>query len=126
MIEIDDYLSTETGGTYKLRAPEITEHAIYFTIVGREKPEAFFVNSKEMKSISFSLTTALMTSYSHRIADGVDIRSVIEDMKENFDPSGKYMITGSELKGEATSLINHMGQLLEKYVDKYSKENSDD
>ena len=45
--------------TYKIDAPGITGHAIYFTIVG-DKPEAFFINSKEMES--FQWVIALMSS----------------------------------------------------------------
>jgi len=48
------------SATYKLETPGISDHAIYFTIAGQNKPEAFFINSKEMPNFQWIL--ALMTA----------------------------------------------------------------
>ncbi len=108
--------------TYKLRAPTITDHAIYFTVVGEDKPIAFFLNSKAMES--FALVTALMTSYHRYINDGGDINEMIADMKENFDPKDKYIIPKKSkcvnfpdnIPREAHGLIHHLGLILEYHV----------
>jgi len=107
--------------TYKLRAPDISEYAIYFTIVGDNEPEAFFVNSKEMNS--FQWVTALMTAYSRQMSRGAPIEEIIEDMKDTFDPNGKYIIPDGSGR-EAHSVIHHMGLILEQHVSQ-SKEPSD-
>jgi len=110
------------SATYKLRAPTITDHAIYFTVVGEGKPIAFFLNSKSMES--FALVTGLMTSYHRYINDGGDIKNIIADMKENFDPKGKYIIPKKskcvnfpvDVPREAHGLIHHLGLILEYHV----------
>ena len=100
--------------TYKLRAPEITEHAIYFTIVdGDSGPVAFFVNSKEVKT--FEWVSALMTSYSRQIKAGVPVTDLITDMKETFDPKGKYIVPDGTGR-EVNSLVHHLGLVLEGHV----------
>jgi len=98
--------------TYKLRAPGVSEHAIYFTIVG-DKPDALFINSKSMES--FQWITALMTSYSRQIDSGTNINSIINDMKETFNPDGSYIIPdGSGRK--VHSLVHHLGLILDGHV----------
>lgn len=109
-------IEARSSVTYKLKAPEITEHAIYFTIVGGKNPDSFFINSKEMKSISFAMTTALMTSYSHRIKDGTPIEKIIADMKETFDAAGGYVIPKSGGQ-TARSLVHHLGLILEEHIE---------
>ena len=99
--------------TYKLSTPGISEHSIYFTIVGGKEPEAFFVNSKEMNS--FQWVTALMTSYSRQLECGVEIQDIISDMKDTFDPNGKYIIPDGSGR-EAHSVIHHLGIVLEHHV----------
>lgn len=100
--------------TYKLHAPGETEHAIYFTIVGRGKNvEAFFINSKEMGA--FQWITALMTSYSRRFADGVDPHLIIKDMKETFDPKGPYVAPDGTGRA-VNSVVHHLGLILEKHI----------
>jgi hypothetical protein len=99
--------------TYKLRAPQISDYAIYFTIVGEGTPVAFFVNSKEMKS--FQWVTALMTSYSRQLKQGTPIEEVIHDMHETFDPAGKYVIPDGSGR-EVNSLVHHLGLILEQHV----------
>ena len=72
--------------TYKFSPPEdISPHAGYFTIAG-DPPEAFFINSKDMKS--FQWITALMTSWSRQLEADVPIMDIIDDMKETFQPGG--------------------------------------
>ena len=99
--------------TYKLRAPGITEHAIYFTIVGKHAPEAFFINSKEMES--FQWVIALMTSYSRRLKGGGNINEMIQDMKETFDPNGSYIIPDGSNR-EVHSVVHHLGLILEEHI----------
>lgn len=101
--------------TYKLRASGISEHAIYFTVVGETVPEAFFINSKEMES--FQWVTALMTSYSRQVKAGVAIDDVIKDMKETFDPNGAYIIKWDGANKEIHSVVHHLGLLLERHVE---------
>lgn len=100
--------------TYKLRAPGISEHALYFTVVGVPVPEAFFINSKELES--FQWITALMESYSRQLKLGADVRDIIADMCRTFDPNGEYVIPdGSGRK--ACSVVHHLGLVLEGHVD---------
>ena len=99
--------------TYKLRAPGITNHAIYFTIVGNDKPEAFLINSKEM--ISFQWITALMTSYSKQLRNGTSVNEIINDMKQTFDPRGSYIIPDGTNR-EVNSVVHHLGLILEQHV----------
>ena len=99
--------------TYKFRSPGISEHAAYFTIVGDDKPEAFFINSKEMQS--FQWIIALMTSYSRQLQAGTPIEDIINDMKETFDPGGSYIIPDGSGR-EVHSVVHHMGLLLEQHV----------
>ena len=104
-----DECSPTPGVTIKLRAPpHVSEHAIYFTIAGN----MLFVNSKEMESIQW--ITALFTSYSRRLNDGVAVKEIVKDMKEAFDPSGSYEIPGSG-GVEVNGIIHHLGLVLEKY-----------
>ena len=115
--------------TYKLRAPGISDHALYFTIVGESTPEAFFINSKELES--FQWITSLMTSYHRQVEEYIDnisivgpvninaikrfrLQKIIEDMKETFDPNGSYIIpdgTGREVH----SVVHHLGLILENH-----------
>ena len=117
--------------TYKLRAPGITDYPIFFTIVGAAEPEAFFINSKALES--FQWITSLMTSFYRRMADPIDISSmvgpvdvravkririlsIINDMKETFDPNGSYILPdGSGL--EVHSVVHHMGLILEYHLE---------
>ena len=120
------------SATYKLRTPGISEHAIYFTIVGSLIPEAFFINSKEMHS--FQWVTALMTSYSRRLSHYIDNNSIvgpvnvnaikqimlseiIKDMKNTFDPNGAYIIPDGTTR-EAHSVVHHLGLILEQHCNK--------
>lgn len=98
--------------TYKLKAPGISVHAIYLTIVGGGEPEAFFVNSKEMES--FQWITALMTSYSRQMSAGVPIEEIITDMKGTFDPNGSYFIEGG---AQVHSVVHHLGLVLERHME---------
>lgn len=103
----------ESSITIKLRAPGVTEAAIYFTIVGYPNPHMFFINSKAMES--FQWITALMTSYSRQVRKGIPITSIIKDMKETFDPNGSYIIpNGTNTK--VNSIVHHLGLILERYV----------
>lgn len=99
--------------TYKLRTPGISDHAIYFTIVGHDTPEAFFINSKEMNS--FQWVFALMESYSLLLKNGVSIDNLISIMKGVFDPNGKYIIPDGSGR-EAHSVVHHLGLVLEQHV----------
>jgi len=103
----------EPSTTFKLRAPGVSEHAIYFTIVGETEPKAFFVNSKEMAS--FQWITALMTSYSKHLKQGVDVKELIRDMKCTFDPKGSYIIPDGS-NTQVPSIVAHFGILLEKWL----------
>lgn len=98
--------------TYKLRAPGISEHAIYFIIVGYPKPEAFFINSKEMSS--FQWVTALMVSFSRQLESGTPVENIIKDMVDTFDPKGSYFIPDGSGR-EVNSIVHHLGLILEQY-----------
>jgi len=111
----DRFMNTDTPSpskTYKLRTPGISDHAIYFTIVGRDEPEAFFINSKEMHSFQWVL--ALMTSYSLLLSEGTPVSKIIEIMKDVFDPNGKYIIPDGTNR-EAHSVVHHLGLVLEQH-----------
>jgi len=100
--------------TYKLRAETHSKHAIYFTIVdGDNGPEAFFINCKEMSDYQYF--TSLMTSYSRQIQAGVAIGAIIADMRETFDPKGKYFLEDGSGR-EVNSLVHHLGLVLEEHV----------
>ncbi len=105
-------MNQKQSTTYKLRTG-VSDHALYFIIVGDKKPSAFFINSKELES--FQWITALMTAYHREINAGVKIESIIKDMKESFDPNGKYIIPdGSGV--QVNSVIHHLGLVLEKHI----------
>lgn len=98
--------------TYKLFIPGENEQRVYFTIAD-DPPRAFFVNSKEMSS--FQWVTALMTSYSRQLEAGIPIDNIVHDMKEAFDPNGRYIIpdgSGREVNG----IIHHLGLVLEEHL----------
>ena len=95
--------------TYKLRAPGISDHAIYFTIAGIW----LFINSKEMES--FQWISALMTSFSRQLESGIPVENIIKDMKETFDPGGSYMIPDGSGR-EAHSVVHHLGLILEQHA----------
>lgn len=100
--------------TYKFRVPGENEQTGYFTIVGEGTPEAFFLNSKEMRS--FQWITALMTSYSRQLSCGACIEQIIKDMKETFDPNGHYIIPDGTGR-EANSIIHHLALILEQHME---------
>lgn len=100
--------------TYKVRPP-IYEEALYFTIVGEDKPEAFFFNSKEMESFQWIIQT--MSSMSRRIELGDTIEAVIHDMKEQIDPNGGYHTKGREVK----SVVHHLGLILEAHIASFAE-----
>jgi hypothetical protein len=109
--------------TYKLRSPVLTNHAIYFTIGGSSipcidanMPRSFFINSKEIKSLSFALMTAVVTQISRRLEEGALIEKVINDMKETFEPDGSYFLEDGTGR-RVNSLIHHLGLILEQHVD---------
>lgn len=105
--------------TYKIKVQEVSDHALYFTIVGLENPHAFFVNSKDMKS--FYWLPSLMTSYAKQLKAGESIEKIISDMKDTFDLKGFYLIPdGSGRK--VNSIIHHLGLILETHVYKCKKE----
>ena len=101
------------SATYKLKHNG-SDCAMYFTIVNDDDGHvtAMFINSKEMKE--FQWITALMTSYSRQLNNGVGIDSVISDMKETFDPNGTYYPPG--LGQKVNSLVHHLGLILESHV----------
>ena len=92
--------------TYKMRVPGENEQTAYFTIVGDDTPVAFFVNSKSMDN--FQWITALMTAYSRQLSNGVPVVEIIDDMKNTFDPKGKYIIPDGSGR-EANSIVHHLG-----------------
>jgi len=104
--------------TYKIKIPGEDEQTIYFTILGAAVPTAFFVNSKEMNS--FQWVTSLMTSYSRQVSLGADIRDIVSDMSETFDPNGKYIIPDGSGR-EANSIVHHLGMVLEDHVNSLEK-----
>jgi len=102
------------SSTYKLRIdPNKYDSAIYFTIVGGITPKWLFVNSKEMKA--YQWITALMAAYSKLLSLNVPIIEIITDMKETFDPGGKYTIPGGGGL-EVNSIVHHLGLILEKHI----------
>ena len=104
----------DDNATSKFRSPGISDHAGYFTIVGDiGKPEAFFINSKEMES--FQWIIALMTSYSRQLQSGTPVAEIINDMKETFDPGGAYIIPDGSGR-EVHSVVHHLGLILEQHT----------
>ena len=105
----------EESCTFKVVVPNhITSNKIYFTIVGdQQNPHAFFINCKDIKT--FEWLTVLMTSFSRQIGAGIPIANIIADMKEAFDPNGKYIIPDGTGR-EVNSLVHHLGLILESYV----------
>lgn len=106
-------MDSKPSRTYKFRAPPLSNNALYFTVVGYPVPEAFFVNSKDMKSFQWMI--ALMTSYSRQLRAGIAVREIIKDMKETFDPNGIYVIPDGSGR-EVHSVVHHMGLILEKHL----------
>ena len=102
----------EPSTTYKIKPPP-GDHAVYFTIVGGASPIAFFINSKEMNS--FQWITALMTAYSKQIKAGVNIQDIINEMKDTFDPSSSYFISGGI---KVNSVVHHLGLIIENHIKK--------
>jgi len=108
------YETTELQSrTYKIRTP-VSQHAVYFTVVGGDKPDGMFINSKELES--FQWITALMTSYTRQIRSGVPIESVIDDMNNTFDPKGSYIVPDGTGRS-ANSLVHHLGMVLARHVE---------
>ncbi len=101
------------SSTYKLKVPGESEQTIYFTIVGKN-PEAFFINSKKIDN--FQWITALMTSYSRQVSAGISIQEIIIDMKNTFDPNGKYIINDGSGR-EVNSIVHHLALLLEQHLE---------
>lgn len=91
--------------TVKLRSPNISEQAIYFTM----SKEWLFLNSKDMTKLG--LITPLLSAYSFQLRNGVAISSVIRQMKKDFDQMGGYYTPTGEVQG----LVYHLALLLEKY-----------
>ena len=100
--------------TYKLRAPGVSEHAIYFTVVGDTVIQALFVNSKAMES--FQWISALMISYTRQLSAGIPVNQIIDDMEQTFDPKGSY-INPDGSNEEMHSVVQHLGRLLKRHVD---------
>jgi len=115
-------MHTSASITYKLVIdPNITPYAVYFTVSSDPesgKINGLFVNSKEMTS--FQWVTALMTSYVRQLNAGIELQAVIQDMKETFAPGGSYIIpsTGGI---RATSIVHHLGLVLERYSETVCK-----
>jgi len=109
----------DNSQTYKLITP-VSEHSIYFIIVGKEKPFAFFFNSRAMES--FQWITAKMTDLSRLIEAGVPINMIINDMKETFQPGGSYIIPDGTGR-YVNSVVHHMGLILEQHLKKYKEKN---
>jgi len=116
-------MSPIPSATYKLKVPGESEQTIYFTILGETIPTAFFVNSKEMNS--FQWVTSLMTSYSRQVSLGANIKDIISDMSETFDPNGKYVIPDGTGR-VANSIVHHLGMVLDKHVNKLEKDNGEE
>ena len=99
--------------TYKLKVTGEQEQTIYFTIVGDDVPESFFINSKEMNS--FQWIIALMTSYSRQVRLDRDVMKVVADMKSTFDPNGRYFLSDGTGR-EVYSIVHHLGLVLEEHM----------
>lgn len=101
---------------------KITESPINLTITNKDYvPNAFFINTKEI--INFQWIIALMTSYSRYINLGKNrcqriklFVQIIEDMKETFDPNGRYYTEGKNSQ-EVNSVIHHFGLIFEKHLE---------
>lgn len=118
-----DFGDLDNSNTYKLKPPDnVSEHSIYFIIVGKDKPFAFFFNSKAMES--FQWITGKMTDLSRLIEAGVPITMIIEDMKETFQPGGSYIIPDGTGR-YVNSVVHHMGLVLEEHLEKYKQENKE-
>ena len=102
----------DNSRTYKIRTG-VDDAAIYFIIVGNDKPFAFFFNSKKMEN--FAWITKCMNDMSRLLQASISIEQVISDMKEVFDPKGGYNIPdGSGRK--VNSVIHHLGLVLEHHM----------
>jgi len=110
----------DNSNTYRLKPPDnVSEHSIYFIIVGKDKPFAFFFNSKAMES--FQWIIGKMTDLSRLIEAGVPIKMIIEDMKETFQPGGSYIIPDGTGR-YVNSVVHHMGLVLEEHLEKFKQE----
>jgi len=99
--------------TYKVKAQSVSEHSIYFTIVGEDTVKWMFVNSKEMES--FQWIIALMTSYSKQLKAGIAVEDIINDMKNTFQPHGSYFLEDGSGR-EVNSIVHHLGLVLEQHA----------
>jgi len=90
---------------------------VYFTIVGLDKPTAFFFNSKAMES--FQWITGKMTDMSRLINAGVPIENIIKDMKNTFQPNGGYFLEDGSGK-QVHSVVHHLGLVLERHLEAHN------
>jgi hypothetical protein len=67
---------------------------------------------------SFQYITALMTSYSRQLGKGGDVKAIIRDMKNTFDPGGAYIIPDGSGR-EVRSVVHHLGLLLEEHINSH-------
>jgi len=110
----DIFSVRDDSKTYKLKIPGKNEQTVYFTVVGGKNPKAFFINSKKIDN--FQWITALMTAYSRQVSAGISIDEVISDMKDTFDPNGKYIIEDGSGR-EAHSVVHHLALILEQHLE---------
>lgn len=108
--------------TYKIKLPDnISKHAVYFTIVG-QPPTAFFINCKSMES--FQWITALMTGISRQVQAGINVKTIISDMQETFDPGGSYFLEDGTGR-KVNSLVHHLGLIIEHHINNPNEKQAD-
>lgn len=97
------------GKTYKIKHPH-SEHAFYVTINDLNgKPFEIFINSKDMGEYQWISALTRITSALFREVD--DIRFLIDEMKQVFDPKGGYWEKGTYIN----SLVSAIGNVIEKH-----------
>lgn len=108
------------GSTYKLTPTDGSSSSMYITIndivlnEGTEyeevRPFEIFINSKDVEHVQW--VSALTRVMSAVFRKGGDVKFLIDEMEEVFDPRGGYFV-GSKLMG---SIVAHIGSILKEHM----------
>ena len=108
------------GTTYKLKAPAVSQHAMYITIndivlnEGSEhelrRPFEVFINSKNLDH--YQWIVALTRIMSAVFRKGGDVTFLVEELRSVFDPRGGYWNNGKKVP----SIIAEIGDVIERHL----------
>lgn len=108
------------GTTYKLKAPAVSQHAMYITIndiilnEGSEhelrRPFEVFINSKNLDH--YQWIVALTRIMSAVFRKGGDVTFLVEELRSVFDPRGGYWNNGKMVP----SIIAEIGDVIERHL----------